>query len=59
LDQDPRFLQFASGMGLKPGVVVRVKKREALADAVSVSVKKGPSVTLGTGAAQKILVEAI
>lgn len=57
LDQDPAFLQFASRSGLTPGVAVKVESREAVAGAVSVKPQGAKPVTLGTAAAEKILVE--
>lgn len=58
VDQDPPFLQFLDRSGLTPGVVVSAEPLDAFADAVSVRTDAGQSVTLGTGAARKILVEA-
>jgi DtxR family Mn-dependent transcriptional regulator len=57
LDQDPAFLQFASRSGLTPGVAVTVESREDVAGAVSVRPEGAKAVTLGTSAAEKILVE--
>jgi DtxR family Mn-dependent transcriptional regulator len=57
LDQDPAFLQFASRSGLRPGATVTVQSREAMAGAVSVKPEGAKPVTLGTAAAEKILVE--
>jgi DtxR family Mn-dependent transcriptional regulator len=57
LDQDPAFLQFASRSGLTPGAGVTVQSREAVAGAVSVKPEGAKAVTLGTAAAEKILVE--
>jgi DtxR family Mn-dependent transcriptional regulator len=57
LDQDPAFLQFASRSGLRPGATVTVQSREAMAGAVSVKPEGAKAVTLGTAAAEKILVE--
>jgi DtxR family Mn-dependent transcriptional regulator len=60
IDQEPRFLQFVNRCGLTPDVIVRVEERDALADAVRVRAQeRNDSVTLGTGAAQKILVVAL
>ena len=57
IDQDPAFLQFVERTGLKPGVEVTVEVRDGLADAVWVRAPDRRPVTLGTGAAGKILVE--
>jgi DtxR family Mn-dependent transcriptional regulator len=57
LDQDAAFLQFVERCGLKPGASVRVETRDALADAITVRPGDRKPVTLGTGAAGKILVE--
>lgn len=57
IDQDPPFLQFANRCGLLPGVQVAIESRDPLADAVRVQLQGASSVTLGTGAASKILVE--
>ena len=57
LDQDPAFLQFASRSGLRPGATVTVQSREAMAGAVSVKPEGAKAVTLGTAAAEKIIVE--
>ncbi|HTL27965.1 MAG TPA: metal-dependent transcriptional regulator [Tepidisphaeraceae bacterium] len=57
LDQDPAFLQFVSRSGLTPGVGVTVESREAIAGAVSVRPEGAGRITLGTAAAEKILVE--
>jgi DtxR family transcriptional regulator, Mn-dependent transcriptional regulator len=57
LDQDPAFLQFASRSGLTPGVAITVESREAAAGAVSVRPEGAQPVTLGTSAAEKIIVE--
>jgi DtxR family Mn-dependent transcriptional regulator len=56
-DQDAAFLQFVERCGLKPGVTVIVETRDEHADAVTVRPKDRKPVTLGTGAAEKILVE--
>lgn len=55
-DQDPAFLSFAAGHGLKPGTRLRVL--EAIPAAESMRVKSGRSapVTLSLAAAQKIVV---
>jgi DtxR family Mn-dependent transcriptional regulator len=56
IDQDPEFLQFAEKRGLTPGAKVEVESYDPQADAVTVRVRGGDAVTLGTAAARKILV---
>jgi DtxR family Mn-dependent transcriptional regulator len=57
LDQDSSFLQFVDRCGLTPGTKVIVENRDEQAGAVVVHPDGGPPATLGTVAAQKILVE--
>ena len=57
LDQDARFLQFAHQQGLLPGICVVVEHRDPVADAVTVVLPNKSTMTLGTAAAAKILVE--
>ena len=57
LDQAPAFLQFVDRCGLMPGVSVTIEGRDELADAMRVRPRGRNSVTLGTSAAAKILVE--
>src|SRR3954470_18520372 len=59
VDQDPRFLQFLDRAGLKPGVTLTVNGRDEQADAISLKVDSRSPLTLGTSAANKILVEVI
>ncbi|HEX8523259.1 MAG TPA: metal-dependent transcriptional regulator [Tepidisphaeraceae bacterium] len=59
LDQDARFLQFVDKASLKPGAELTVKTRDPSADAVSVTPKNRPTLTLGSASAAKILVEEI
>lgn len=56
VDQDERFLKFVERQGLKPGTRVTIETRDTLADAISVRLKDGKLITLGTTAAGKILV---
>ena len=55
-DQDREFLEFIERHDLKPGTVVRVEERDAVAD--SVRVKGSREVTLGARAASKVLVKS-
>jgi DtxR family Mn-dependent transcriptional regulator len=57
IDQHPEFLQFVDRCGLTPGTTITVESRDAIASAVAVRAENGPITTLGTDAAQKILVE--
>lgn len=57
LDQDRRFLQFIERVGLAPGADLVVENRSPDADAVTVQPDAQPSVTIGTAAAEKILVQ--
>lgn len=59
VDQEPSFLQFVDRCGLVPGVNVKVEARDAQSDAVAIRMQGRPVVTLGTAAAEKILVEEI
>jgi DtxR family transcriptional regulator, Mn-dependent transcriptional regulator len=59
IDQNPRFLQFVDRNNLKPGTELVVKSRDDIADSVAIQPKNQQSVTLGTAAAAKILVETV
>lgn len=59
MDQEPQFLQFVERCGLMPGVAVTVERRESYADSVTVRPQGKSSVTLGTSAAGKIMVEML
>ena len=56
LDQQPAYLDFVKRSGLTPGGTVRVLQRDEAADALTVRVDGGKTVTLGHAAASKILV---
>ncbi len=56
VDQDERFLKFVERQGLKPGARITIETRDTLADAISIRLKEGKLITLGTTAAGKILV---
>jgi DtxR family Mn-dependent transcriptional regulator len=56
-DQDPTFLRFVEQQGLKPGQSVEVETRDTAADAVLLRRKDRQPITIGTGAASKLLVE--
>jgi DtxR family Mn-dependent transcriptional regulator len=58
-DQDPQFLQFIDRSHLKPGAELIVLSREPVGDSISVQPHNRPIVTLGTSAAQKILLEEL
>jgi DtxR family transcriptional regulator, Mn-dependent transcriptional regulator len=57
LDQHPQFLQFVDRHGLKPGTRVTVERRDDISDAVVIQTSDGRHLPLGTGAANKILLE--
>jgi DtxR family transcriptional regulator, Mn-dependent transcriptional regulator len=59
IDQDPRFLQFVDRHNLRPGAELTVRSRDDIAGAVAIHPKNHQSLTLGTAAAAKILVEVI
>ncbi|MEM8739229.1 MAG: metal-dependent transcriptional regulator [Planctomycetota bacterium] len=56
VDHDPEFLRFAETHGLIPGAAVTLRKRTPHADAYSVAAQGKRPVTLGTAAAQRVLV---
>lgn len=57
VDQEPAFLQFVERCGLMPGTLVTVESRDPMADAVRVRPRGKETLSLGTSAAAKILVE--
>ena len=57
LDQDAGFLRFLEDNGLRPGRMIAVASRDASADAVTVTRDEAGSLTLGTRAASKLVVE--
>ena len=56
-DQSPDFLRLAAERGLKPGAFIRVESRDGAADTLRLRVLRRGSVVLGSGAAEKILIE--
>jgi DtxR family Mn-dependent transcriptional regulator len=56
-DQAAEFLQFLDRCGITPGVMLTIDRKEPAADSVVVKPDGGPVVTLGMGAAVKILVD--
>jgi DtxR family Mn-dependent transcriptional regulator len=56
-DQDPSFLRFIEKHDLKPGQAIEVEARDAAADSVLLRANNGRAITIGTGAASKLLVE--
>ena len=56
-DQDPAFLRFIEGNDLKPGQAVEVELRDAAADSVRLRGKDRKTITIGTRAASKLLVD--
>lgn len=59
LDQDPSFLQFIEEHGLVPGRRVIVRSNHPQADSVVLEDGDARTITLGTGAAAKILVDKV
>ncbi len=57
-DQAPAFLRFIDQAGLKPGATIAIRDRNTNADAITL-IADTASVTLGTTAAAKILVDPI
>ncbi len=58
-DQDPSFLRFIEGYGLKPGASIEVEARDDAADSVRLGGTNRRPVTIGTRAASKLLVELV
>ena len=58
LDQDKTFLRFIESHDLKPGQSIVVEMRDAAADSVRLRGNGAQSITIGTRAASKLLVEA-
>jgi DtxR family Mn-dependent transcriptional regulator len=56
-NQDPAFLRFIESNNLKPGQPIEVERRDAAADAVHLRGKDDRTITIGTRAASKLLVE--
>ncbi len=56
-DQDPAFLRFIEHNRLKPGELVEVEARDMAADAVRLCRAGREPLTIGAGAASKLLVE--
>lgn len=56
-DQAAEFLQFLDRCGITPGVSLVIDRKEPAADSIVVRPANGPIVTLGMGAAVKILVD--
>jgi DtxR family Mn-dependent transcriptional regulator len=56
-DQDPEFLRFIESNDLKPGQPVEVQARDAAADSVKIRGRNQKTLTIGTRAASKLLVE--
>ena len=59
LDQNPSFLQFIDHSGLTPGAEFNIEPSHPQADSVRLSSKENKTVTLGSSAAGKIMVEKI
>ena len=57
LDQGKAFLRFIERHDLKPGQSIQVESRDAAADSVCLRGKNDGRLTIGTGAASKVLVQ--
>lgn len=58
IEQDAPFLRFLARHGLVPGALVKVTRRDALAESITVQSDDHAPVTLGTSAAAKVLVQS-
>jgi DtxR family Mn-dependent transcriptional regulator len=58
VDQDKLFLRFLEQHDLKPGQSIQVEARDGAADSVRLRSKNHQTVTIGTRAASKLLVQA-
>jgi hypothetical protein len=56
-DQDPGFLRFIESNDLKPGQAIEVELRDPAADSVRLRGRARKTITIGTRAASKLLVE--
>ena len=56
LDQSPAFLTYAKEKGLMPGRMVKLLKREEIADSIEIQVERMSRFSLGYKSAKKILV---
>jgi DtxR family Mn-dependent transcriptional regulator len=59
LDQDKAFLRFIERHDLKPGQSIEVETRDAAADSVCLRGRNDERLTIGTGAASKLLVQVM
>jgi DtxR family Mn-dependent transcriptional regulator len=59
IDQDKAFLRFIESHDLKPGQWLQVEARDAASDSVRLRGKDEQSITIGTRAASKLLVEVV
>jgi DtxR family Mn-dependent transcriptional regulator len=57
IDQDKAFLHFIERHDLKPGQTLQVESRDPAADSVSLRGRNNETLTIGTGAASKLLVQ--
>ena len=58
-DQDASFLQFIERTGLTPGTCIQTAQFDPQADALTIQLEAGESFTLGSAAAEKILVRPL
>ena len=59
MDQDQAFLKFVSRHGLKPGTQVAIEEIDDVSDSVVVKPGRKGTVTMGSAAARKLLVESL
>lgn len=59
IDQRKEFLRFLDRSGLTPGTVLQIEHRDSAAESLVVRAKGAQAVTLGLGAAAKIMVETV
>jgi len=57
-DQDAAFLRFLESHDLKPGQSIEVDARDEVSDSVRLKGPSGATITIGTRAASKLLVQA-
>jgi DtxR family Mn-dependent transcriptional regulator len=59
LDQGADFLHYIDKQGITPGIMVSISHKDLNADAITLELTSGKSVTLGISAASKLAVEKI
>ena len=59
LDQRPDFLHYIDEQGIIPGIQVKVTHKDLIADALTLELTSGKTITLGISAAAKLAVEKL